>query len=121
MRMLLWDGAKEYTHAVLDQSGSDIATPEKFSIVRVSDRDRPASVLAHRVKLVGEKTFALVLYHYTMVKEGGLVGSRIGGSVSQANGHSQGGANATPSPRKALLRHSVKLVRMCTCLGFTEF
>jgi len=99
MRMLLWDGVKEYKHAVLDQSGSDIATPEKFSIVRVSDRDRPASTMAHTVKVVGEKTFALVLYHYTMVKEGGLVGSRLGGSASQANGHSQGGANATPSPR----------------------
>jgi len=99
MRMLLWDGEKEYKHAVLDQSGSDIVTPEKFSIVRVSDRDRPASVMAHTVKVVGEKTFALVLYHYTMVKKGGLVGSRLGGSASQANGHSQGGANATPSPR----------------------
>jgi len=100
IRLLLWDGVKEYKHAVLDLSGSTVSSPEKFSIVRVSDVDRPANLMAHTVKEVGEKkTFALVLYHYTMVREGALVKVRLGGNASQANGHSQFGATPSPQPR----------------------
>ena len=61
---------------------------------------RVGPVWVHNVKEVGEKkTFALVLYHYTMVKEGALVKWRLGGNASQANGHSQFGATPSPQPR----------------------
>ena len=90
IRLLLWNGVKEYT----------VPSPDKFSIVRVSDTDRPANLMVHNVKEVGEKkTFALVLYLYTMVKEGALVKWRLGGNASQANGHSQFGATLSPQPR----------------------
>ena len=91
---------KEYKHAVLDLSGSTVPSLDKFFIVRVSDTDRPANLMVHNVEEVGEKkTFALVLYHYTMVKEGALVKWRLGGNASQANGHSQFGATPSPQPR----------------------
>jgi len=99
VRMMLWDGVTEYKHAVLDQAGSTVPIPEKFSVIRVSDSDRPPSLMAHHVKkLEGKNIYAFVLYHYTMVKEGGLVNRRLGENL-QRNGHNKEGFAATPSPR----------------------
>jgi len=100
IRMLLWDGVTDYKHAVLDLTGSTVPIPEKFSVVKVSDRDRPGSLMAHHVKEIRERNiFALVFYHYTLVKEGGLVRKKLCDSV-QTNGHSQAGSvDGSPSPR----------------------
>jgi len=88
VRLALWDGQTEYKHALLDVSTSSVPIPEKFSIVKISDSDRPGTVAEHTIKQVpkaGGLLNVLVVQHYTMVKK---VGSRLGGS-SQSNGHSQ--------------------------------
>ena len=98
---------KEYT----------VPSPDKFSIVRVSDTDRPANLMVHNVREVGEKkTFALVLYHYTMVKEGALVKWRLVGNASEANGHSQFGATPSGGVRRGSLSWLVRSrSRLTTC------
>jgi len=88
-RLMMWDGLTEYKHALLDVSSSSLPIPERFSIVKVSDNERPPSMIQHSVKELPNNKFALVLHNYIMVKEGGQVGRRLGSSSSQTNGHSQ--------------------------------
>jgi len=93
IRMMLWDGMTEYKHAVLNQTGSTVPIPEKFSIIKVSDSDRPDSLMAHHVTKLQDNKFALVIYHFTLVKKGSLVGVKISGGA-QSNGHSQAEGNS---------------------------
>eukprot|EP00092_Neocalanus_flemingeri_P013818 GFUD01014906.1.p1 GENE.GFUD01014906.1~~GFUD01014906.1.p1 ORF type:complete len:664 (+),score=220.39 GFUD01014906.1:118-2109(+) len=107
-RLFVWDGKTEYKGAVMDLLISNLAIPAKFSIVKVSDTDRPDELAEHTVKSYGGGKFALVLHHYTMVREGGLVGRRLGSSSSQANGHSQPVVSqaATPPSHNTPQSHS---------------
>jgi len=78
-RMFLWDGKDEYKHAVLIKEGSNIDSPERFSIVKISDEERPNSFASHRIEELKNLStkYALIFYHYTMVKNGKEVGKKI--------------------------------------------
>jgi len=99
-RLALWDGEIEYKHALLDVATSSLSIPDKFSIVKVSDSDMPLGVPEHTVRQMskpGGSLNVLVVQHYTMIKEGALIGRKLCSS-SQANGHSQPGVSQAATP-----------------------
>jgi len=68
-RLKLTDGEQDYVHAIF--TSSTMQPPPKSSIIKICDETTPDGVTKHTVRHLPEKNiYALILSHYTVLREG---------------------------------------------------